>query len=240
MDNIKFSEKDLDTILSKKMFYHLYQPLYNLSNWKIYGYEAFFRTEQVNNPELFFLLAKKYQKLYELDILSIFHAIATYWRKRKGFESKLFINIFPSTIIHPEFTRFLNEVTSIFTFKTKNIVFEINEQEEITDFSLIKKAICSLKEQGFQIALDDVGKGFYSLRHLIELEPDFIKLDKYFSHNLSNCEKKQNLIKSLIDYCNEEIVLILEGIEKAEDLAIAKVLHVPIVQGYLLDKPSIL
>jgi EAL domain-containing protein (putative c-di-GMP-specific phosphodiesterase class I) len=231
---------NLEKIMEYKAFYHLYQPLYRLADWKLCGYEAFLRTEFMDNPEVLFRIARESGKLYGLDISSISQAVHSYQNKYKNSNLKLFINVFPSTLVHKNFLEFLDRFTSALLFQPQNIVFEINEAEEINDFNSIKQAISLLKTYGYHIALDDVGKGFYSFRHLVELEVDFIKLDRYFSFNLSKSERKQRVVKSLVEYCDKDIFLILEGIENAEDLTIAKMLKVPIAQGYLLGKPSFL
>jgi EAL domain-containing protein (putative c-di-GMP-specific phosphodiesterase class I) len=64
---------------------------------------------------------------------------------------------------------------------------------------------------------------------------------KDFSVNLSASKKKQRWIELIVEYCKDaNVQLVLEGIEKSEDLATAKALGVSIGQGYLLGKPDIL
>ncbi|MGJ9458485.1 EAL domain-containing protein [Oceanobacillus sp. CF4.6] len=103
----------------------------------------------------------------------------------------------------------------------------------------MKSNISLLKKRGFQIAIDDVGKGSASLKSIIELEPDYLKMDNYFAFDLSVSEQKQEMIKSFMTYCeNTNTKFILEGIEKTEDLAVAKDLGVLYGQGFLLGKPT--
>jgi EAL domain-containing protein (putative c-di-GMP-specific phosphodiesterase class I) len=75
---------------------------------------------------------------------------------------------------------------------------------------------------------------------ILELEPDFIKLDRLFSLDLSKSTSKQKMISLFVEYCKNNTKLILEGIETPEDLAIAKCLGVDIGQGYVLDMPKLL
>lgn len=69
------------------------------------------------------------------------------------------------------------------------------------------------------------------------LLPDFVKLDYSKGKNLSKSNIKQQLVSLFLDYTNENMKLVLEGIEKKEDLLVAKKLGVPLLQGYYISKP---
>lgn len=100
------------------------------------------------------------------------------------------------------------------------------------------KVVHLLKDKGYAIAIDDFGKGESSLQTVIELEPDFVKLDRYYAVKLSASIKKQNEIQMLLKLCQQKnMKLILEGIEEPTDLAMAKLLGVHLGQGYLLGEP---
>ena len=223
----------LDNIIRNKRFYHVFQPIYALKDSRVFAYEALLRCEFFPNPELLFQLAMKQSRLYELDIFSIYHALTSFHMR----SIPLFINVYPSTIVHPAFPDFLQKLKSICSSR-KNIVLEINESEKISDMDLLKKAIRFLKTNGFSVALDDIGKGEFSLHTVAELEPEFVKLDRYYSADLSNSAKKQNEIKMFLNFCMQKnIYLVLEGIEEPKDLTMAKKLGVHLGQGYLLGKP---
>jgi EAL domain-containing protein (putative c-di-GMP-specific phosphodiesterase class I) len=232
----------LDSVIENEKFYHHFQPLYALDKGSSLGFEAFLRSNDVKNPELLFEMARKANRLYELDTKSIRKAIHSYCKA--GYDvkdSKLFINIFPSTLMNSNFSTFLDEMMTEAQINSQQIIFEINEYEHISDFFSIQKIIFDLKKQGFLVAIDDVGKGAASLRSMIELQPHYIKLDRYFAVDLSISQFKQEMIKSIVSYCNAlNAVLILEGIEKSKDLAVAKKLGVCYGQGYILGKPTLL
>lgn len=223
----------IDDIIKNRNFYHVFQPIYALKDWSLFAYEALMRCDFFPNPELLFQLAMKQNRLYELDILSICHALTSFHIQ----SIPLFINIYPSTIVHPLFPDFLRKLKTIFSYR--NIVLEINEAEKMSDMDLLKKAMNSLRINGLSIALDDLGKGESSLHAVMELEPDFVKLDRYYSIDLSVSTEKQNEIRMILNICQQKnIYLVLEGIEKPKDLAMAKKLGVHFGQGYLLGKPS--
>ncbi len=89
-----------------------------------------------------------------------------------------------------------------------------------------------------KIAVDDMGTGYSFFQHWIELCPDFVKLDKYFSKDLSTNFQKQKVVKSLIDLLFGTAEIIIEGIETKADLDTAELLGVPYAQGYLLGRPA--
>jgi EAL domain-containing protein (putative c-di-GMP-specific phosphodiesterase class I) len=229
---------NLGKLLHNESFYHVYQPIYHLFEWQVLGFEAFFRSELYLNPEHVFQLAMKTNNLYELDILSVFKSISSFYDQYKVDKKLLFVNVFPSTLLNPDFFSFLDHLLNQLTINCHQIVLEINESKKIEDMNSFCKAVSQLRNFGFLIAIDDVGKGNSDLQKIIELEPDFIKLDRYFSVDLSKSNKKQRLIRFLLDFSKDHSQIILEGIEKPEDLATAKALGISIAQGFLLGKPE--
>jgi len=229
---------DIDFIIRKKQFHHVYQPVYDLRSWEIYGVEVLIRCEFFDSAELLFQVAAKEQKLYELDTCSIHYALAIYKEYAEKQNTKWFLNVFPSTLVHPCFQNFLAQISGI-PHRADHLIFEMNEAEQITDMAALKEAVAALKARpGFAIAIDDFGNGDASIRNLVELQPKYVKLDRFFSANLSASAAKQNMVKMLVEFCRENNMhLILEGIETPKDLAAAKRLGVRLGQGFLLGKP---
>jgi EAL domain-containing protein (putative c-di-GMP-specific phosphodiesterase class I) len=225
-------------ILNDLVFQHVYQPIYELSNSTIFAYEAFLRVGF--NPEAFFQHVSKSNQLFEVDTLSILHSITGFYKDNKSIENLplLFINVFPSTILNPQFPRFIQFLLKQMDGKQHQLVLELNEAEEIQDLSLFRKVLSGLRWEGIRFALDDVGKGDSFFPKLIELEPEFIKIDKYLCDHLSLLKSKQKIIQFLVDYGKSSgSNVILEGIEKDLDLEVARSLGVTLGQGFLLSKP---
>jgi EAL domain-containing protein (putative c-di-GMP-specific phosphodiesterase class I) len=238
----------IQQVIEQEDFYHVFQPIYDIVDRKEIGFEVLLRTNFVSNPELAFQEAKKEKKLFELDSRSIQKAIMTYFSEGSLKNGYLFVNIYPSTILHPNFPLFLKEIMTDKNVcrqmenQTTKIVFEISESEHISDsnLQLILKRFEIIKEYGILIAIDDIGKGF-NLPLIIELAPNFLKLDRYFSKNLSQSKQKQMFINLLKNYCDHyNSILILEGIENEIDLDISKSLGIRYVQGYLIGRPGLL
>lgn len=221
--------------------YHLYQPIYDVQSGCLVGYEGLLRTIHNINPEESFKHAKKKKRLYELDSRSIHKAFITYLLadESKGLR-KLFLNVYPSTIINPKFLPFMRNIIHENRFISQQLILEIVESEK-ANLEQIKKILPELKELGLKIAVDDFGKGTSSLRMLLELQPDFIKLDRYYVTDLLSSEPKRDVIKSLLNFCDKyNSSLIVEGVEDKASLDMLKSLGVKYAQGYLLGRPSLL
>jgi EAL domain-containing protein (putative c-di-GMP-specific phosphodiesterase class I) len=150
----------------------------------------------------------------------------------------LFLNVFPSTLTNPLFPTFVNKIIDEYGISCQQIILEINEGE-IAELDIIKNVITYLKNLGIAIAIDDFGKGNSSIMTLIELSPDFVKLDRYFMDDLT--DKKLDVIQYLLHFCKKyNSNLIIEGIEEKASLALLKSIGVQYAQGYLLGRPSIL
>ncbi|WP_078380453.1 EAL domain-containing protein [Sutcliffiella halmapala] len=233
---------DLYQIIKNKKVEHLYQPIVKINSGSIYGYEALIRFPEY--PELIiediFQMARSLNLLFELDTLSIHHALKMFPFHLTETEH-IFINIFPSTIIHAKFEGFLKRLVCRFPQIKGRIVFELNEaieENHLWDVKKLKKKIDTIKECGCFIALDDIGKGAATIQKIVEFKPDYMKLDRYFAEDLSKSKEKQLIISLLVKYCKGRMGLILEGLEFESDLEIAKHLQVPIGQGYIIGIPG--
>jgi EAL domain-containing protein (putative c-di-GMP-specific phosphodiesterase class I) len=116
-------------------------------------------------------------------------------------------------------------------------VVEVTEHVEVQSYGAVRAAIASCP--GVRIAVDDAGAGYASLRHILELQPDFVKLDIGLVHNIDTDPARQALAAGLRHYADQTgTTLIAEGVETlAERDALAR-LGVPLAQGYLFGRPG--
>lgn len=223
--------------------YHAFQPIYGLAARNVLGYEALIRTGTGASPNDLFQTAQTMKCLSQMDMWSIEAALRDFFSMpalRNGREL-LFVNVFPSTLVGDAFPSFIEGLGRNYRHDRQRVVLEINEsitEERVWNDPLFARRIQDVREQGFRIALDDVGEGVTSLRKIVELSPDFIKLDRFFSRELSRSGRKQKMVRLFAEYCRNDAGLILEGIEREEDLRQAAVLSVPFGQGYVLGKPA--
>jgi len=211
---------------------HWFQPIYDLKLNKVIGYEALLRDASPKNlsPVDIFNEAEKKGHRSILDTLSIKTAINSF----KDNSYLLFLNIFPSTLLEEDFMLWWDENIP----SSCPIVLELLENEPVKKWNELKAITKELKNRGIKIAIDDMGEGYSFFQQWIELEPDFVKLDRYFAESLSKNSLKQKIVKSLIELFSDTTGIIIEGIEKDEDLHTVGFLGIPYAQGYLLGRPS--
>ena len=211
---------------------HCFQPICNLANKSIIGYEALLRdaTSPETSPITMFKEADKIGHRNNLDRSSIKVAIDKFIDE----SSLLFVNIFPSTILKEDFLSWWD--TNI--PRSASIVIELSEDESIKDWKEINIILEELRLVGVKVAVDDMCSGYSSFQHWIELKPEFIKLDSYFIKGLSINPQKQKIVKSLMDIFYDTTKVIAEGVENIEDLYYIEKLGIPYGQGYYLGRPS--
>ncbi|MDQ0160922.1 EAL domain-containing protein [Alkalibacillus salilacus] len=236
-------ERDtLAKVIDHELVYHHFQPIYNLTSNEPIGYEALLRTDLFGHPELLFDAAHEIGRLHELDRLSIKQAIKAY-SSDQYFEpgQTLLINVLPSTMMDSSFAFWIRDLLDFYHVKPHQVVIEINEQEPSFNYNVLRDYVSILKTYGFNIALDDVGKGSASLQAMIELEPHIVKMDRYFSRDLPDSFHRQALLNAFVAYAEETtITLILEGVETLPELSKAQELNVTYAQGFYLCRPQAL
>ncbi|WP_010094956.1 EAL domain-containing protein [Ornithinibacillus scapharcae] len=230
-----------NNIMDDLDIYHVIQPIIDLDRNNVFGYEMLLRSREFNNPELLLKKAEESNQLYELDMHSIRKAFETINNKANTLNGLyIFINILPSTIGNPASFKKIEQLKSSLKLTTGSVVLELTEERKEAELEMCVRMVDEIKNKGFLIALDDIGKGESTLPYVIELEPNIVKLDQYFSRDLANSPKKQKAIELLFHLIDEETIMILEGIENEADLQAAKKLGVRYAQGYHLGKPQVL
>ncbi|MDH3686441.1 MAG: EAL domain-containing protein, partial [Myxococcales bacterium] len=208
---------------------------------KVLGYEALVRgpadTEFASPPQLF-RAAAEFGMLFELDCLCRRTALRVADRVPSG--SRLFLNCLPSVIHDPAFqSEELGRLLQAKGLSPSDIVFEISEQESISNFAVFREVCDHYKELGFQIALDDVGVGYSSLEAVNELSPAFLKVDMSFVRGIDEDPSRREILKALTSVAwRTDAAVIAEGIETEAELSTLRDLAVSYGQGYLIGRAS--
>ncbi|GAE94568.1 EAL domain/GGDEF domain protein [Gracilibacillus boraciitolerans JCM 21714] len=231
----------INDLIDNEKFEHHFQALYDLESLNPIGYEALLRTKLFKNPEILFDKASRTNRFFDLEMRSVSKALHSYDSilKSSSNNKKLLLNVFPSNLAHVEFSELLNKALLETKITPNQIIIEINESEVNQNVDSIRDSVYELQNEGYYIAIDDVGKGASSLQAIIELQPDYVKMDRYFAKHLASSNRKQEMVRSIVTYClNTDTKFVLEGIEIPEDLDMAKKIGVSIVQGFLLARPQ--
>lgn len=233
----------LRQLIDKQQIHPVYQPIMALQgdSHTIFGYEALTRcrdNEWFDGPMQLFDFAEQEGMAYSLDRLAREKAIDGSASLQK--QQKLFINVTAQIMNDPRFTP--GKTLSLLErqhLSPHNVVFEITERSYIHDFGAVKKVLEHYRKQGYQIAIDDVGAGYSSLQAIVELRPDYIKVDRSIIQHIDQDEVKEHILSTLVQLAHKiGIALIAEGIENEAELLRVKEMGVQLGQGYLLGRPG--
>ena len=116
-------------------------------------------------------------------------------------------------------------------------MLEITEHVEIDDYPGLRRELKRLGSS-VRLAVDDAGAGYASFRHILELAPDFVKIDLDLVRGVDAEPARQALIAGMGYFAvKRKLRLVAEGIETRKELDALQALAVPYGQGYLLGRP---
>ncbi len=231
----------LNQIIRQRSLSPLFQPIFNLQDQNIYGYEALIRgpsDSPLHSPLTLFETAERFHKLIQVEQLA--HDVSVSQFTRMSLPGKLFLNISPVTFLEASYNGgAILDIIKHSDIQADKVIIEISEQYPFEDYELIKQATQFYKNLGFEIAIDDLGAGYAGLRSWSEIRPDYVKIDRHFISNIDADVVKQEFVRSMVDISsNMNCKVIAEGIETREELMLVCQLGIKFVQGYFLGRPA--
>lgn len=227
----------LNDLIDHEKFNHHYQALYDLQTLTTIGYKAYLQTNVFKNLDILFDKVSNSSRFFELEIRSLRKALYEY--NKLSVEKKLFLNVYPLNLIHAGMIHYLDFFIEKTDLTPSQLTLEIKEVDIKECSSMMTDTIQTLQQHGYQIALDNVGKQVSSIQAVLELNPDYVKMDRFFAKDLATAVEKQEMIRSIVTYCmHTNTQLILKGVEIPEDLDMAKSMGISIIQGDLLARPE--
>ncbi len=220
-------------VIEREAFDIAFQPVLALETGAVVGFEALARFDDAltRPPDRFFTEAIEAGLGFELEIAVMRKALCSLAQLPR--DAYLAVNVSPQTAASPDLARLCMRHAS------DRIVLEITEHSSVDDYLVLGKRARALRDMGVHLAIDDAGAGFASLRHVLRLEPDLIKLDKSITRNIDTRVRHQSLAAALLTFAaGTSASIIAEGIETAEELATLKRLGVPYGQGFFLGRPG--
>jgi len=218
----------------------VYEPIVDVSTRTVFGYEALARGpegSEFHSPAALFSSASEEDFIFQLDRLCRMSGLDGARDFPSG--AKLFLNIRPTTIYDPNFrSEALRRTLDGCGLTPNDLVFEISEQESISNFDIFREIRDYYGNLGFQIAMDDVGSGYASLESVIELSPEFVKVDRAFVAGIDEDLNRQELLRALHAVSEKSGARIIgEGLDTLEELETLGRLGIPFGQGWLFGKP---
>jgi len=150
-----------------------------------------------------------------------------------GVDGYVALNISARTLLTPESAEFLARLPA------HRILLELSEHDAVEDYEALAEALAAPRAAGMRLAIDDVGAGYSSLRHIMLTAPDVIKLDRSIVAGLAGDRVRQTLVASLVGFAHGSgATVVAEGIETAVDAAACDGLQVDHGQGWFFGRPG--
>ena len=227
-------------ILARRQLSALFQPIVNMQNGDIIAYEGLIRgpsDSPLHSPMNLFKVARasgltvRVEHLCRQVILERFAELEL--------PGKLFLNVSPECLLqrdarHGGTLEYIHHIG----INPDRVIIELTENQPTYDYELMREAVRHYRDMGFQIAIDDLGEGFSSLRLWSELRPEYVKIDMHFIQGINNDPVKLQFVRSIQEIAEKSNTLVIaEGIETQAELLVIRDVGVANGQGYHLGRP---
>ncbi len=232
----------LDEIIGHGQIHTLYQPILDLRTQRVVGHEIFTHGPAgtpFEEAERLFAVAERTGRLADLERIARARALES---ARRHLEpgTKLFLNTSARVLSDPEVAGpgFVRRVDAS-GLRHEEVVLEITERVPREERPRYEQALRELKEEGFGIAIDDMGAGYSSLQALVTIEPDYLKFDISLVRGIDRSSIKRSLLETVVELSGRiGAKVVAEGIEAEAELTTLRDMGVPLGQGRFLAEPA--
>ncbi|MGN1136796.1 MAG: EAL domain-containing protein [Oscillospiraceae bacterium] len=234
----EYDEEIFSLLIDQNLFRYCFQPIVDAKTGEIYAYEALMRTDESIHMTPFEILnaASQCGRLYDIERATLYNVMEHYAHTPEVFgRKKVFINLIPGY--------FLNETDyAMIGMKygeyMDNFVFEITEQNTLSDDELDRIKKLGGDSRNNQVAVDDYGTGHSNIVNLLRYSPQIIKIDRFLITDIDKDVNKQMFIKSTIEFARlNSIKVLAEGVETSEEMKTVISFGVDYIQGYYTGRP---
>ena len=219
----------------------LLQPIVHMADGSILGYEGLIRgpSDSVLHSPLSLFKAARANGM-EVEVEHLCRRVVIRRFAELGLPGKLFLNVSPECLLrrdarHGQTMQLVRELG----IDPGRVIIELTENQPTYDYELMREAVCHYRDMGFEIAIDDLGEGFSSLRLWSELRPEYVKVDMHFIQGINHDPVKLQFVRSIQEIAERSGTrVIAEGIETEAELLVLRDLGVGFGQGYHLGRPS--
>lgn len=232
--------EQLHEIIGQRLLTPLFQPIVDMRNGEIMGYEGLIRgpsDSPLHAPINLFKAAGAYGLTVQVEHLCRRVVLENFLKL--DLPGKLFLNVSPECLLdrgvkHGETLGIIRELG----ISPERVIIELTENQPTYDYNLLREAVSHYRSMGFKIAIDDLGEGFSSLRLWSELRPEFVKIDMHFIQGIDLDPVKLQFVRSIQEIAqNSESLVIAEGIETLAELDVIRDLGIACGQGYYIARP---
>ncbi len=238
-------ENDLRGALAAGQFELHYQPIVDLGQDRIAGFEALLRWQHPElgavPPDRFIPVAEETGLILPIGewVLERATRQVAEWNRRYGTDCFVSVNLSGQQLAQDGLEAIIDRALDAAKLPAGQLHCEITETILIRHRLQAARVLERLRERGVRISLDDFGKGYCSLTYLHEFHVDHIKIDKEFVQDMDGPGKGLALVRAIMLLARDfEAKVIAEGVETPEQLAQLQALDCPWVQGFHLHRPA--
>ncbi|MFK5977854.1 MAG: EAL domain-containing protein [Rhizobiaceae bacterium] len=233
-------ESDAREAVRNNEFVPYFQPVINIADNSIYGFEALARWQ---HPEQGFVPPDRFIPIMEqFDLMNGFTGnilrqaceAARHWPR----DTKLAINISAGEVCDPSTPMRLMSILNECDFLPTRLEVEITETALVKNFDTAKSVIAALRQAGIRVLLDDFGTGYSSLSYLKELTVDCLKIDRSFIMSMGQNRDSKNIVFSMLSLAQSlGLDTVAEGVESALVHKEISLGNATFGQGYFYGRP---
>ncbi|CCH87356.1 putative Diguanylate cyclase/phosphodiesterase with GAF sensor [Modestobacter italicus] len=207
------------------------QPIVDLATGVRVGSEALSRFPAAwgKAPDVCFAEAHSVGLGHELELVALDRA-AEHLTAVEGYVA---MNISPATLLLPEFAALMERLP------LERVLLELSEHDQVEDYDALAAALAPFRARGMRLAIDDVGAGFSSLRHIVVTAPDVLKMDRSIVSGVDTDPVLTRLVGSLVEFGHGGgATVVAEGVETAAEAVVLRDLGVDLGQGWFFGRPA--
>lgn len=238
MNQTNAQPSKVESVVSDLIRIH-YQPIVNLKDGELLGYECLSRGPEgtgLEDPEILFREALRRGLSFELERECQKRLLA----EMEGFPAgvRIFVNLEPHILQSGEFVN-LPLFLAIDRIDPGRIVIELTERHYVQNAKELKKNVNFIRSLGFKIALDDIQRTFADLNSIAQFLPDFMKINQKLTQKLAEQESSREFLSLLKKTAQKTFALIIaEGIESQDEARTISEMGVGFGQGYFFGRPT--
>ena len=239
-------EGDLRQALDRKEFRLVYQPIIDLTDGRVAGFESLLRWQHpeygLTRPDVFLAIAMELGLMKSIGEWTLSEACSQLkiWQKQFPRDCPLTVSVNFSIehFTQEQLAKVIRKAVERTGIDASSLKIEITESEMMKSPEAVSKALADIKAQHIDTCLDDFGTGYSSLSHLQQLAIRFLKIDQSFVRRLGTDDDALAIVKTIIALAHQlGRQVIAEGVEIAEHLVILRSLGCEYGQGYFFAKP---
>ena len=227
-------------LINEELVTYHFQPIIDAKDGSVFAYEALMRVDlpTLHSPADVLRLAREENCLHEVERITFFCASSAYQALENAGKvvpsALLFVNSIASQYLTPDE---LSEYSARYASILPRIVIEITEEEVLDPKALRIKQTIPGSSGAF--ALDDYGSGYSNERSLLELSPNYIKIDLSIIRDIDTDANKRQIVSNTVSYAHQRgMKVVAEGLETADEVRTVLSLGVDLLQGFFLAMPQ--